>query len=325
MSQRSRALTRWLCGIFVGAALGPGLAEAAPVEVEPPPESAQLREGEQRKGEQLHEDEQLRGEPLWEDEQLQEGEQLREVEQLRERAARLESSGQHSKAAEIWAALVDESSDPRERMLAYMHAAHAWMAAFGASGSAELRESAEAVLRRALADEEIDPRAREEFAVYLEEIQRATDGAHPQESPVVLLDPLSGLSAPPSAPGALPSSVASDSPRRSPFTIAGGVVLALAAPAIGGFVYAAVADRQLVREVRELDDYDPVRLGRLEDEAREVRAMAIGLGVTSAALVSTGVALVIAGHRRESRRTGPLALLPHATAGQGGLALVGRF
>ena len=31
-----------------------------------------------------------------------------------------------------------------------------------------------------------------------------------------------------------------------------------------------------------MTDYDPVRLGRLEDEAREVRAMAIGFGVASA-------------------------------------------
>ena len=246
--------------------------------------------------------------------------------ELRHRAEALDDAGRHVEAAEAWEALVDAAEDPRERMHGYMHAAYAWTAAFEASGDAAHLEAAASVLRRATADGELDIQARDEFAAMLDDAERRRGERSRGERRVALLDP---RGAPPSLPARLSMSepaLMSDRPRPSPLTIAGGLSFALAAPALGGLVYALVVDRQLVDELGALPEYDPARVAVLKEDAREVRAMAIGFGVTSAALVGAGVGLVIAGRRqRTSRRGASLTLLPQATRAQGGLTLLGRF
>jgi len=307
---RSRSSSRWICGSFISSLLVPVIAAATPAEAEHVDVEREEIEGDQ----------------------------------LRERAGSLDASGNHVEAAKIWEQLIDTSSEPRERMHAYMHAAHAWMAASRSTGAVDLREAAVSVLRRALVDEAIDPRAREEFASTLEEIEHALPSENADAPRVRLLDPRVGLSAPvagsgfDSPPGVATSQLGvatsrssdstpfiADNPPRSPLTIAGGVTLALAAPLLGGLTYALLVDREITRQVAGMTEYDPVRLGRLEDSAREVQGMAIGFGIASATLATAGIGLVIAGHRRKSLRTGSVTLLPQGTAGRAELALVGRF
>jgi len=138
--------------------------------------------------------------------------------------------------------------------------------------------------------------------------------------------PTCDASAPPIEAHAVGSSgpPTADVPRRSPLSIAGTSMLALAAPALGGTVYALIADRAIIREVDELTTYEPAQADRLEDQARRVQALAIGLGVTTAVLTSAGISLIIAGRRR-SKKSRELSLLPQAGRDLRGLALIGRF
>ena len=195
------------------------------------------------------------------------------------------------------------------------------------------------------------PQGRDEFRTHLE--KREAEGIQPT---VALLDPFGDSPARSDTPaacddapayGAAPAcdnaptacdapscdaapaagssgTPAADAPQRSPLSIAGISMLSLAAPALGGTVYALIADRAIIREVDELTTYEPDQADRLEDQARSVQALAIGLGVTTAVLTGTGISLIIAGRRR-SKKSRELSLVPQAGRDLRGLALIGRF
>ncbi|MEZ4449120.1 MAG: hypothetical protein R3B09_06540 [Nannocystaceae bacterium] len=264
------------------------------------------------------------------------------IEQLQREALALDKAGDHPEAARRWESAASALTDDAEaRMFAYFHAANAWIAAYDGAHHLSHLCAARSIVARALADAQLDDRARSTFQELKQALdarggecpetaspsaETATDDA-PRRSTVALLEPHSDLNP---APRPLPTS---DTPRRSPHRIAGAVSLALAAPALGGLTYAFVRDAQIARQ---LDLYTATlkaggHLGADEDahakelgaEAFFVRGLGIGLGLTSAALLGAGVGLVVHARRRSTARS--LALLPDARPGLAGVALWGRF
>ncbi|MEZ4453009.1 MAG: hypothetical protein R3B09_26350 [Nannocystaceae bacterium] len=254
-----------------------------------------------------------------------------DLDELRERAEAHDAAGRYGDAAAAWEAVAAAAPDLDPRMVATMHAFHGWMLAFEASGEAACRASARAILRRGLDDPQID-------AGWREELQAALDKLDADASPrVPLLDP-AGEPRVDRRPASKPAPIRDatsrlevDAPRRSPHRIAGAVSLSLAAPAVGGLVYALVRDAQITRQLElygardasSLSDDEKADFNRLGAEAFFVRDLAIGLGITSGALIATSVGLLVHARRRAPAR--PLALLPGARPGFVGVALRGRF
>ncbi|MEZ4448275.1 MAG: hypothetical protein R3B09_02265 [Nannocystaceae bacterium] len=257
---------------------------------------------------------------------------------LEARAVALEEDGYHAEAARLWEQLLAEADDERQRTRAAMHAANAWRDAFAATGDPAHHCAAEAVIVHALEDDELDARAREEFDGMLAELRSAgvdctrpiaavddPSAAAPEEP--TTSEPLEG---PAAAPASTPPLARTDEDRRGRRrTIAGGVMLALAAPAVGGLVYAALADRAIVRDFQRLDAerkatgvVHPDEVARLDAEVPIVRDMVIGFGVSSAVLTGVGVALLATGRRQ---RPASLAFAPQAHPKLGGVVVSGRF
>ncbi|MEZ4448294.1 MAG: hypothetical protein R3B09_02360 [Nannocystaceae bacterium] len=262
---------------------------------------------------------------------------------LEARAVALEEDGYHAEAARLWEQLAAEADDDRQRMRAAMQAANAWRDAYAKSGDRAHHCAAEAIVARALDDDELDARAREEFEGMLAELRSA--GVDCTRSTPIVDDP------PAAAPGA-PTPASPDGPTSAPLegpasapllppaptdedrgarrrTIAGGVMLALAAPAVGGLVYAALADRAIVRDFERLDAerkatgvVHPDEVARLDAEVPIVRGLAIGFGVSSAVLTGVGIALLATGRRQ---RPASLAFTPQAHPNLGGVVVSGRF
>ena len=125
-----------------------------------------------------------------------------------------------------------------------------------------------------------------------------------------------------------------DAPKvRSPRIIVGAGMAGLAAASLGGFVYAAAADRAIVRGYRELTaeydatgTYDEAVADRLDAEAPVVRGLAIGLGVTTAALTAASLGLLLSGRRRQATAAASsLSIHPQVRRDLGGVAITGRF
>lgn len=240
---------------------------------------------------------------------------------LREQAEALEVDGRHADAAGLWERLAKEATDDRQRLSGYLHAIDAWEAAVATSDDPAHHDAATSMILRAVEDPQIDDRARQELRAALERFEPAEVAPR-----VELLDP--DGAAPRGGPRVPAPTV--DNPRPSPLTIGGGVTLALAAPAVGGLVYAVLADRAIARDaeaqrdaLKAGGDVDKIYIDQRRPEAILLRDLQIGLGVTAAVLVTTGVALVVAGQR--ARRPSSVSILPQAGRGLGGLALTGRF
>lgn len=250
-----------------------------------------------------------------------------DVGELRERAEALDAEGHYADAATAWENFAGAAADLDQRMLGTMHAFHAWMLAYESSGEEAYQTSARSILLRALDDPQLD-------AGWREELQAAVDKI---EAPrVALLDPEGEprVDRPAPAPiidGASALGPVPDAPRRDPYRIAGGVSLALAAPALGGLIYALARDAQITRQLelyevmdkRSVDDGDKATVERLGAEGFRVRNLAIAFGTTSTVLVGVAVGLLVHARRRPPTRA--LALLPDARPGLAGVALRGRF
>lgn len=227
---------------------------------------------------------------------------------------------------------IDEAEDADQRSIATFEAIDAWLRAFAVDGNLTASCAARAVLTRALADERLDVRARDELrqrfdhraatagecrALEAKEIKEAE--AAPS---IALIDP--------EGPAAGQTLAVGDRPRRSSRTIAGASLLALSAPAIGGLIYAALADAAIRREVSErqatLEDtgeHHEARIADLEVSARRALGLEIGLGVAAAGLVGAGVGLLVTGRRDRGPRS--LSIAPNARVDFGGVVLSGRF
>ncbi|MEZ4447892.1 MAG: hypothetical protein R3B09_00345 [Nannocystaceae bacterium] len=243
------------------------------------------------------------------------------------RAAPGEGSAVREEAARSERA-VEDAGDEVQRTLAYLHAIDAWLRAFAEDADLASSCAARAILTRALADERLDVRARDELRERFDDRAGTASEccaieADEAEAPtsIALIDP--------EGPAAGRTPALGDRPRRSPRTIAGASLLALAAPALGGLVYAAFTDLAITRELRERQakleasgERNDARITALEAEGRRVIGLEIGLGVAAAALVGAGVGL-IAGRRDRSRRS--LSIAPHGRAESGGIVLSGRF
>lgn len=261
---------------------------------------------------------------------------------LEARAVALEEDGYHAEAARLWEQLLAEADDDRQRMRVAMQAANAWRDAYAESGDRAHHCAAETIVARALDDDELDARAREEFEGMLAALRSV--GVDCSQPIAVVDDPPAAAperptpattdgpaSAPPEGPTSappLPAPTAEDRGARRR-TIAGGVMLALAAPAVGGLVYAALADRAIVRDFERLDAerkatgvVHPDEVARLDAEVPIVRGMAIGFGVSSAVLAGVGIALLATGRRQ---RPASLAISPQANPNLGGVVVSGRF
>ena len=243
--------------------------------------------------------------------------------ELRERAEALDTAGRFGDAAAAWEELAAAAADLDQRMLGTIHAVHAWMLAFETSGEEACRASARAILRRGLDDPQIDAGWREELQAALDklEVPRVDlldpEGEPRVDRPAPILDRAPALGA--------------DTPRRDPYRIVGAVSLALAAPALGGLIYALARDAQITRqleiygaldETARSDDIE-AKVDRLGAEGFLVRDLAIGAGVASGVLIGAGVALLVHARRRAPARA--LALLPGARPGLAGVVLRGRF
>ncbi|MEZ4448178.1 MAG: hypothetical protein R3B09_01780 [Nannocystaceae bacterium] len=243
----------------------------------------------------------------------------RDAATLQEQAARSEGA-------------IDEAGDEDQRMLAYFRAIDGWLRAFAVDGELASSCAARAILTRALDDERLDVRVREELRERFDaraaserecEAREREGQRQPTRSTTVpLLDPGGPLDQQFAEP--------TDGPRRSPRTIAGATLLALAAPAVGGLVFAALTDVAVAREVRERQtkletsgERNDARIAELEVEAKRALGLEIGLGIGTAALVGAGVALLATRHRARGPR--PLSIAPNAGASFGGVVLSGRF
>lgn len=247
---------------------------------------------------------------------------------LHARAVDLDERGPDVEAAALWEALARETDDDDLRLVAYARAIAAWERAHAASGDPRHVCAARTLVALALADERLVDEGRRELAARASALEaHAIDCSRPRVPMLV------GPSRPPPIPPTPPidGPITIDEPKRLPRqTVAGAVMMALAAPTLGGFIYAAAEDRKIVRGFRRLgaqydqtDTYDEAEARRLEAEAPVVRGMAIGLGLTTAALTGVALGLLVVGHRARSKSTTSLSILPDTRGG--GVVLGGRF
>ncbi len=260
---------------------------------------------------------------------------------LRSRAEAFEDEADFSSAAESWVELMAEDGDPELWLVAAYRAQQAFRTAANSEDDRNHLCRAREVIAEVLANDGLEADERADFedfrlAVEADLIVDFNTACSLEQVPDLL--PVHSQAANEAGPRAPLFENNDDTQPRpadgkcSALTSAGTVTLALAAPALGGMLYAFFADRALVREGDRLrEDYDPQRLATLKGEAREVRGLAVGFGVTSAVLIGTGVGLVIAGRRQHQRQHQQkrthrrLSILPRAGRSTGGITLTGRF
>ena len=172
---------------------------------------------------------------------------------------------------------IDEAEDADQRSIATFEAIDAWLRAFDADGDLASSCAARAVLTRAVADEQLDVRARDELRQRFDHRAATADACRALEAKeikeaeatpsIALIDP--------EGPAANQPPVVADRPRRSPRTIAGASLLALSAPAIGGLIYAALADAAIRRGSHTADNVDDTSTGVTGPPCRAARAMSL--------------------------------------------------
>ena len=183
---------------------------------------------------------------------------------LADEALALVQQKRFPEASAAWERLAEHESDTEARVIAQIHAADARLMAFEASGEPAHHCAAERILARILEEEiELDERARQDFTEMLEEsrslgIECSTDKSpsEPRRRTVPLLMDTTTRSAPsPSPRRAAPRAEGeADTPRRSTqtnaSTISGAVSLSLAAPLLGGLLYALLDDLSVSAELQ---------------------------------------------------------------------------
>ena len=105
---------------------------------------------------------------------------------LKKRAEALGAAGRDAESAATYERFTAKTTDDSQRLLGYLHAATAWRAAYAKSGETREHCSAKTVLQRAVADETIAARGRDEFRTLLEKLE--AEGINCQPT-VALLDP----------------------------------------------------------------------------------------------------------------------------------------
>ncbi len=106
---------------------------------------------------------------------------------LKARAEALGAEGRDAESAATYERFADKTTDDTQRLVGYLHATIAWRAAYASSGKTREHCSAKAVLQRAVADETIAARGRDEFRTLLEKLEAKGINCQPT---VALLDPL---------------------------------------------------------------------------------------------------------------------------------------
>lgn len=259
---------------------------------------------------------------------------------LAAQAKELDQRGEYAKAAALWErkSAIDEGE---ERTMSILHAVDAWRAAHAETGASAHHCAAETLVSQTLAEDTLDRRARADFMGMFEELraqkiecassERITDAE--TESPAEPPQTSERSSAPTIIIGPAPHD--GEQGRPAPSTVAGAVMLSLAAPLVGGTVYALIDDAAVANELTSytarveagdtLSAAERLRIEELGDRAVRDRNLAIGLGISGAVLTGIGVGLLIHGRRVRTTRDARLSLQPRLRRDGAGLVLGGRF
>ena len=259
---------------------------------------------------------------------------------LAAQAIELDRRGEYAKAAALWErkSAIDEGE---ERTMSILHAVDAWRAAHAETGASAHHCAAEALVSRTLAEDTLDRRARADFMGMFEELRarkvecassEQTNDAETESPPEPRQTP--ERSAAPEDIVA-PALHDDEQARPAPSTVAGAVMLSLAAPLVGGTVYALIDDASVARELNSytrrveagdtLSAAERLRIEELGDRAIRDRNLALGLGISGAVLTGMGVGLLIHGRRVRTTQGSRLSLQPRLGRDAAGLTLGGRF
>jgi hypothetical protein len=254
---------------------------------------------------------------------------------LAEQALKLDQQGRYAEAAALWERKAAED-EGEERLVSILHAADAWTAAHAATGDVAHHCAAEALVARTLAEEALDRRSRADFMSMFEALREKgiECGSHEQASAD---EPdRAEEAAVPASRSSQPQST-DDRPRAelSPGAIVGATALSLAAPLVGGTVYALIDDAAVARELDtytrrvesggSLSDTERLRVEELGERAIRDRNVAIGLGISGAVLTGLGLGMLLRGRRSQTRQPSQLSLQPRLGRDAAGLTLNGRF
>jgi len=263
------------------------------------------------------------------------------VTDLAEQAIELDQQGEYAKAAALWERK-SATDEGEERTVSLLHAVDAWRAAHAETGAPAHHCAAEALVAQTLAEDSLDRRARADFMSMFEELRAQEVECDPAEQPSDAETEESpaepwrtpGLSvAPTNTIGPAPRDGEEDRP--TPSTVAGAVMLSLAAPLVGGTVYALVDDAAVGSELTayqgrvdagdRLSETERLHIEELGGRAIRDRSLALGLGISGAVLSGIGVGLLIHGRRARATRGTRLSLQPRLGRDAAGLVLGGRF
>jgi len=250
-------------------------------------------------------------------------------------------------ASAAWERLAAHESETEARVIAEVHAADAWLMAFEVSGDPGHHCAAERILARILEEEvALDERARQDFTKMLDDSRSSGIDCSTHKSSAELsrrtVPLLMGTAqrSRPSPRRATPSTEADmlrgSSARTNASTISGAVSLSLAGPLLGGLLYALLDDLRVSKELRAytarvkagegLSDAGILHAEQLGDRALRNRSLALGLGLSGAALTGLGIGLLIRGKRRSARGgDAQLSIHPQTSPRSTGVALLGRF
>jgi len=259
---------------------------------------------------------------------------------LAAQAIELDQQGKYAKAAALWERK-SATDDGEERTMSILHAVDAWRAAHAETGALAHHCAAEGLVAQTLADDTLDRRARADFMGMFEELRaQGVDCASPkQPSHTGLASSASPRQTPELSVAAAntfgPAPRDDEQARPAPSTVAGAVMVSLAAPLVGGTVYALIDDAAVTSELNTyserveggdtLSDAERLRIAELGDRAVRDRNLAIGLGISGAVLSGIGVGLLIHGRRTRTARGTRLSLQPRLGRDAAGLILGGHF
>jgi len=225
--------------------------------------------------------------------------------------------------------------------MSILHAVDAWRAAHAETGMPSHHCAAEALVSQTLAEDPLDRRARADFMDMFEELRaQGIECASPELSSDAEIESAAEArqtpelsAAPTNTIGPVPRD--DEQARPAPSTVAGAVMLSLAAPLVGGTIYALIDDAAVASELTSttgrvetgdtLSVAERLRIDELGERAVRDRNLAIGLGVSGAVLSAIGVGLLLHGRRTRTTRSARLSLQPRLGRDAAGLILGGRF
>jgi len=248
--------------------------------------------------------------------------------------------GEYEKAAALWERK-SATDEGEERIMSILHAVDAWRAAHAETGMPNHHCAAEALVSQTLAEHTLDRRARADFMGMFEDLRaQEIECASPELSSDAEIESAAEARQRPELSAAPTNTFGhvqrdGEHERAAPSAIAGAVMLSLAAPLVGGTIYALVDDGAVTRELNTyserveagdtLTDAERLRIAELGDRAVRDRNLALGLGISGAVLSGIGVGLLIHGRRTRTTRDARLSLRPRLGRDTAGLILGGRF